>query len=107
MLRRDTLLGDEIRRNFQTYGAEGLIDRLPGTRGPHSNRVSAEIEQAVLRPCADQSMSRRGARRAGASSQRASRSPLAASGGVWQRHALLTKGRAPAAAGEGHRRTQA
>ena len=38
----------EIRRNFQTYGAEGLIDRLPGTRGPHPNRVSAEIEQAVL-----------------------------------------------------------
>jgi len=90
MLRRDTLLGDEIRRNFQTYGAEGLIDRLPGTRGPHSNRVSAEIEQAVLRPCADQSMSRRGARRAGASSQRASRSPLAASG-EFGSHALLTK----------------
>jgi len=21
----------EIRRNFQTYGAEGMIDRLPGT----------------------------------------------------------------------------
>ncbi len=38
----------EIRRNFQTYGAEGLIDRHPGARGPHSNRVSAEIEQAVL-----------------------------------------------------------
>jgi hypothetical protein len=38
----------EIRRNFQTYGAEGLIDRLPGARGPHPNRVSAEIEQAVL-----------------------------------------------------------
>jgi hypothetical protein len=29
----------EIRRNFQTYGAEGLIDRLPGARGPHPNRV--------------------------------------------------------------------
>ena len=28
----------EIRRNFQTYGAEGLIDRLPGARGPHPNR---------------------------------------------------------------------
>lgn len=27
----------EIRRNFQTYGAEGLIDRLPGARGPHPN----------------------------------------------------------------------
>ena len=31
----------EIRRNFQTYGAEGLIDRLPGARGPHPNRVVA------------------------------------------------------------------
>ena len=29
----------EIRRNYQTYGAEGLIDRLPGARGPHPNRV--------------------------------------------------------------------
>jgi hypothetical protein len=38
----------EIRRNFQTYGAEGLIDRLPGTRGPHPNRVAAEIETAIL-----------------------------------------------------------
>lgn len=35
----------EIRRNFQTYGAEGLIDRLPGARGPHPNRVSEEIKQ--------------------------------------------------------------
>ena len=38
----------EIRRNFQTFGAEGLIDRLPGARGPHPNRVAAEIETAVL-----------------------------------------------------------
>ena len=38
----------EIRRNFQTYGAEGLIDRLPGAKGPHPNRVSEEIEQAIL-----------------------------------------------------------
>ena len=38
----------EIRRNFQTYGADGLIDRLPGPRGPHPNRVAAEIEQAIL-----------------------------------------------------------
>ena len=34
----------EIRRNYQTYGAEGLIDRLPGARGPHPNRVSEEVE---------------------------------------------------------------
>ncbi len=25
----------EIRRNYQTYGADGLINRLPGARGPH------------------------------------------------------------------------
>jgi transposase InsO family protein len=38
----------EIRRNFQTYGSQGLVDRLPGTRGPHPNRVAAEIETAIL-----------------------------------------------------------
>ena len=37
----------EIRRNYQTFGVEGLIDRLPGARGPHPNRVSEEIEQAI------------------------------------------------------------
>ena len=35
----------EIRRNFQTCGAEGLIDRLPG---PHPNRVAAQVEAAIL-----------------------------------------------------------
>ncbi len=38
----------EIRRNYQVYGAEGLIDRLPGTRGPHPNRVAEAVEKAVL-----------------------------------------------------------
>ena len=38
----------EIRRNYQTYGADGLIDRLPGARGPHPNRVSEEVEAAIL-----------------------------------------------------------
>jgi transposase InsO family protein len=38
----------EIRRNFQTFGAEGLLDKLPGPKGPHPNRVSEEVEQAVL-----------------------------------------------------------
>ncbi len=38
----------EIRRNYQTYGAEDLIDRLPGARGPHPNRVSEEVEAAIL-----------------------------------------------------------
>jgi transposase InsO family protein len=38
----------EIRRNFQLYGAEGLLDQLPGPKGPHPNRVSEEIEKAIL-----------------------------------------------------------
>ncbi len=41
----------EIRRNFQAYGADGLIDRLPGARGPHPNRVSEEVEKAILDYC--------------------------------------------------------
>ena len=28
----------EIRRSFQLYGADGLIDRLLGAKGPHPNR---------------------------------------------------------------------
>ena len=35
----------EIRRNFQTYGSEGLIDLLPGARGPHPSRVSEKVRR--------------------------------------------------------------
>ena len=38
----------EVRRNYQTYGADGLIHRLPGACGPYPNRVSEEVEKAVL-----------------------------------------------------------
>ena len=38
----------EIRRNYQTFGSEGLVDKLPGPMGPHPNRVSEEIETAIL-----------------------------------------------------------
>lgn len=31
----------EIRRNYQTYGARGLLDRLPGPRSSHPNPVAA------------------------------------------------------------------
>lgn len=41
----------EIRRNYQTFGAEGLIDRLPGPKGPHPNRVDEAVEQAILDYC--------------------------------------------------------
>lgn len=30
----------ETRRNYQTYGAEGLLDKLPGCKGAHPNRVA-------------------------------------------------------------------
>ena len=43
----------EIRRNYQTHGADGLIDRLPGARGPH-NGTSSRIRHHFLNgahPC--------------------------------------------------------
>jgi hypothetical protein len=80
----------EIRRNFQTYGADGLLDRLPGAKGPHPNRVAAEIETAILdhalaHPC-------HGPMRVG--QELMLRGIQVSSGGVrgvWQRHSLLTK----------------
>ncbi|MDX2143064.1 MAG: IS481 family transposase [Rhodospirillaceae bacterium] len=80
----------EIRRNFQTYGAEGLIDKIPGAKGPHPNRVTAEIEQAVLaysleHPC-------HGALRV-AQDLALKNVQVSSTGvrGVWTRHNLLTK----------------
>ena len=80
----------EIRRNFQTYGAEGLIDRLPGPRGPHPNRVAAQIEAAILEhalqhPC-------HGALRV-EQELRLQGIQVSSGGvrGVWQRHGLLTR----------------
>lgn len=80
----------EIRRNFQTYGAEGLIDRLPGAKGPHPNRVAAEIEAAILdhaleHPC-------HGATRV-EQELRLKAIQVSSGGvrGVWLRHGLTTK----------------
>jgi hypothetical protein len=80
----------EIRRNFQTYGAEGLIDRLPGAKGPHPNRVPAEIETAILdhalaHPCHGSTRVEQELRLKGIA--------VSSGGvrGVWQRHNLLTK----------------
>ena len=80
----------EIRRNFQTYGAEGLLDRMPGARGPHPNRVAAEIEAAILdhaleHPCHGATRVEQELRLKGVQ--------VSSGGvrGVWQRHNLLTK----------------
>jgi transposase InsO family protein len=80
----------EIRRNFQTYGADGLIDRLPGAKGPHPNRVSPEVEKAVLNFCLEQPTKGCLAVAQHLSLQGVN---VSSSGvrGVWSRHNLLTK----------------
>src|SRR5690606_33040018 len=39
----------EIRRNFQTFGSQGLLDRIAGAKTPHPNRLPKEIEEAILK----------------------------------------------------------
>lgn len=80
----------EIRRNFQTFGAEGLLDRLPGPKGPHPNRVPQEIEEAILDHCLKHPS--HGPLRV--AQELALQGVQVSSGGVrgvWSRHDLLTK----------------
>lgn len=80
----------EIRRNFQTYGAQGLVDRLPGPKGPHPNRVEAEVEAAIMAYSLEYPT--HGALRV--SQQLALRGVQVSSGGVrgvWSRHEMLTR----------------
>lgn len=41
----------EIRRNFQTLGSEGLLEKVRGPRNPHPNRLSGELEHVVPDYC--------------------------------------------------------
>ena len=80
----------EIRRNYQTYGADGLIDRLPGPRGPHPNRVAKEVEEAILAHSLDHPT--HGALRV--AQELVLKGIQVSSGGVrgvWSRHNLLTR----------------
>lgn len=80
----------EIRRNFQTYGAAGLIDRLPGARGPHPNRVSEAVEQAIL----DHALSHPGHGPLRVAHELMLQGIQVSSGGVrgvWSHHDLLSK----------------
>jgi hypothetical protein len=36
---------------YETYGADGLLDRIGGPRNPHSNRVGEDVEKAILDHC--------------------------------------------------------
>ncbi|WP_370277265.1 IS481 family transposase [Pontibacterium sp.] len=80
----------EIRRNYQTFGSDGLLDRLPGPRGPHPNRVSEEIEAAIL----DHSLEFPTHGPLRVSQELALKGVQVSSGGVrgvWSRHDLLTR----------------
>ena len=41
----------EIALQLKTYGRRGPDYRLPGARGPHPNRFSPDLEQAILARC--------------------------------------------------------
>ena len=80
----------EIRRNFQLYGAEGLMDQLPGAKGPHPTRGSDDVEKAIL----DHGLEHptHGAQRV--ADELMLRGVQVSSGGVrgvWSRHGLSTK----------------
>lgn len=80
----------EIRRNFQTYGAEGLVDRLPGARGPHPNRVPEDVEQAIL----DHALAHPSHGPLRVAHELTLKGVQVSSGGVrgvWSRHDLLTR----------------
>ena len=80
----------EIRRNYQTYGSQGLLDRLPGPKNPHPNRVSPEIEKAIL----DYSLDEPTHGPVRLAQQLALKNIQVSSGGVkgvWSRHNLLSK----------------
>lgn len=80
----------EIRRNYQVYGADGLIDRLPGPKGPHPNRVEKAVEKAIL----DYSLKQPSHGCLRVAQQLALEGVQVSSGGVrgvWSRHNLMTK----------------
>lgn len=84
----------EIRRNYQVRGAEGLLDRLPGAKSPHPNRVEKEGEKAILNLSLEYPT--QGCLKV--SQQPALKGVQVGSGGVrgvWQRHNLLTKQERP------------
>lgn len=80
----------EIRRNFQTFGMDGLIDKLPGPKGPHPNRVAKEIEDRILKEALDHPT--HGALRV--AQDLALEGVSVSSGGVrgvWQRHGIASR----------------
>jgi len=80
----------EIRRNYQTFGSQGLLDKIRGPRNPHPSRATEEQEKAVLEYCLG--FPTHGPLRV--SQQLALRGvniKIGAIRGIWQRHDLLLK----------------
>jgi len=80
----------EIRRNYQAFGSEGLLDKARGPKNPHPNRASEEQERAVLDYCLEYPV--QGALKV--SQQlilRGVHIGVGAIRGIWQRHNILLK----------------
>src|SRR5262249_20526310 len=80
----------EIRRNFQTYGADWLLDRLPGAKGRHPQSGGRGGRDGDPRSCPGPPC--HGPMRL--AQELMLRGIQVSSGGVrgvWQRHSLLTK----------------
>ena len=80
----------EIRRNYQAFCSEGLLDKARGPKNPHPSRASEEQEQAVLDYCLEYPV--HGALKV--SQQlilRGVHIGVGAIRGIWQRHNLLLK----------------
>lgn len=82
---RDTFY--EVKRAFQTGGVAALVENRRGPRGPHPNRVSAEIEEKILDYCLERPT--HGAQRV-SNELRLQGVTVSSSGvrGVWLRHNL-------------------
>ena len=85
---RDTFY--QVRRAFQVGGVQALVEQRRGPRGPHPNRVSAEIEQRILAYSLDRPT--HGAQRV-ANELRLQDIEISPGGvrGVWLRHELETR----------------
>ena len=80
----------EIRRNYQAFGSEGLLDKVRGPKNPHPNRACEEHEKAVLDYCIEYPV--HGALKV--SQQlilRGVHIGVGAIRGIWQRHNILLK----------------
>ena len=80
----------EIRRNYQAFGSQGLLEKIRGPRNPHPSRATEEQEKAVLEYCLE--FPTHGPLRV--SQQlllRGVNIGIGAVRGIWQRHDIMLK----------------